>query len=691
MFVRGSEDLGRALTGDYHPGLVVLSLGVAMLAAWAALLIVDRIVESIDRPVRRAWLLAGAAVLGVGVWDMHFLGMLAFDLPVPVSYDASWTLLSALPAILGSAGALHALATWQDRSVFWLGLAGASLGSGIGAMHYLGMAAMIAPIEMRLSLPLFLLSILVAVLLATLALCGQARFGMPGPTQRGMLRRSVSSRRLRCVGSAVVLGLAVSGTHYTGMAAAVYLPAPMGLDPSALGGGIRPEPLAWIVTIGTGAILFAAILSVVLDRRMQEISRDLRESERRMRMILANVAEGIVSTDAQGIITSLNEGATRILGYRDDEMLSRHIGSFVPALAVEAFPARLGSASEGSPVSPLELEAHHATKGRVPISLTLVDYTVFAQRTVTGVFRDLSEEYRLRAQLQQTRKMEAIGQLASGIAHEINTPTQYVRDNLGFLDEGFEDLRRALEAHAELLVAARGSSVLDDVVAAVDRKLEGLDVGYLESEIPLALEQSRQGLDRIRSIVTAMTSFASPGSEAKRLFDLNRAVENATLIARNEWEPFAEIELDLEGGQLQIAGYEAEINQVLVGLILNSAQAIADQGRAGGGSRPLGRIVVSTRGVADAVMLEVIDDGPGMSESVRQRAFEPFFSTKEVGQGTGQGLAIVWSIVVDKHDGSIELESTEGEGTRVRIRLPLGEGAPGIEPEPPRIGSDPPS
>lgn len=686
IFLQGSEDLGRALTGDYHAGLVMLSLGVAAAAAWSALLIVDRIAESVDPRPRRAWLLAGAMVLGVGIWDMHFLGMLAFELPVAVSYDVSWTLLSLAPAILGAAAALQLLSR-RSHSLLRLNLAGALLGSGIGAMHYVGMAAMIAPLEMRLSFPLFLLSILVAVLLATSALYGEVRFAKSvGPPAPGRAGEGLASREIRRAAGAVILGLAVSGMHYTGMAAAVYLPAPAGFDPAALASGIRPEPLAWLVTIGTGAVLCAAVLSAIVDRRIQDVSHGLRDSERRMRLFLANVAEGIVSTSADGIITSLNPGATRILGYRPHEMLGKHIGSFIPALAGAGFPGMLAARSESSAVPAIELDARHATKGRVPVSLTLVDYAVSGQRTITGVFRDLSEERRLRSQLQQTRKMEAVGQLASGIAHEINTPTQFVGDNIGFLGDGFEDLRRALDAHARLLVAARRSGVLKEVVDGVEAALGELDVGYLEAEIPVALEQSRQGLERIASIVDAMKSFAHPGTDAKRLFDLNRAVRNTIMIARNEWEPVAEIELDLAEGLAPIPGYEAEINQVLLGLILNSAQAIAGQERSETQSPALGRILVSTRRVADTVILELVDDGPGMSEAVRQQAFEPFFSTKEVGQGTGQGLAVAWSIVVDKHHGSIELESAEGEGARFRLRLPIGEVEPEADPKPPPIG-----
>ncbi len=686
MFLEGSEDLGRAVSGDYHSGLVLLSLGVAVAAAWSALLIVDRMSESVDPRVRRAWLLAGATVLGVGIWDMHFLGMLALELPVAVSYDVSWTLLSLLPAILGSAAALRLLASHSGSSV-QLHVAGASLGAGICAMHYVGMAAMIAPVDMRLSLPLFLLSIIVAYGLATLALYGRVRFGRSKriPASESARRRS-SIREIRRVVGAVILGLAVSGMHYTGMAAAVHLPTPAAFEPSVLGGGIRPELLAWLVTIGMGAIVCAAVLSVIVDRRMQEMSSELRASERWMRVFLENVVEGIVSAGSDGIIKSLNPAAARILGYRGHELLGKHVGTVIPAFAGEGFPVQLAVLSGSDPVPALELDARHATRGCIPVSVTWVDYEVAGEQTITWVFRDLSEERRLSSQLQQTRKMEAVGQLASGIAHEINTPTQFVGDNIGFLIDGFEDLRCALDAHKQLLVAARRAEVLPEVVVAVEAALEKLDMDYLESEIPVAIEQSRQGLDRIASIVGAMKSFAHPGTDAKRLFDLNRSVENTIMIARSEWEPVAEIELDLEEGLVQVLGYEAEINQVLLGLILNAAQAIAGQERTETESQALGRIFVSTRRVVDAAILQVVDDGPGMSEAVRQRVFEPFFTTKEVGRGTGQGLAVAWSIVVDKHRGSIELETAEGEGTRFLIRLPIGEGEFDDDPERSEIG-----
>jgi len=691
VFLQGNEDLSLAVVARYDVGLVAVSLVVATIAAWVALLVVERAIESLELGARRGWLAAGACVMGIGIWDMHFLGMLASELPVAVSYDASLTLASVLPAILGSAVGLRLIAR-GERSLARVNVAGACMGLGIGSMHYVGMAAMRAPLEMRFSPSIVVLSVLVAWVLAALALFGQLRlWASPASGIQSESLPSGDRREAGRIVGAVVLGLAVSGMHYTGMTAAVYLPASGDLGSGHAGAGLRAEPLAWLVTIGTGVVLIGALLGVIVDRRLQQMSSSLRASEQRMRMILENMAEGLFSMDARGIISRVNAGAVRILGHRSEQLEGEHVGDLIPAFAGSA-PADWGVLHGGEESSGvIELDARHASRGDVPISLTLVEYTVAGQRTITGVFRDLSEERKLQSELQQTRKMEAIGHLAAGIAHEINTPTQFVSDNLGFLTESFDDLQRGLDAHAELLAAARDAGVLSEARDSLATTLERLDVAYLATEIPRALEQSRDGLERIAGIVDAMKSFSRPGTEAKRLFDLNRSVRNAAMIARNEWEPIAEVELDLEGDSLHVLGYEAEINQVLLGMILNGAQAISSA-RVVDAERPLpGRILLSTRRLPETAVVEVVDDGAGMSESVRQKIFDPFFTTKEVGQGTGQGLAVAWSVIVEKHGGSIEVESREGEGARFRIGIPLERVEPECDPEaktmPPLVGS----
>jgi PAS domain S-box-containing protein len=269
----------------------------------------------------------------------------------------------------------------------------------------------------------------------------------------------------------------------------------------------------------------------------------------------------------------------------------------------------------------------------------------------------LEERDRLEDNLRQAQKLEAIGQLAAGIAHEINTPTQYVGDNLRFLKESFGELDGLLEQ----LVEAGG--------APARKALDDADFDYLKEEIPRALNQSLEGVDRVAKIVRAMKEFSHPARE-KTATDLNRAIQSTITVASNEWKYVAEVELDLDTNLPQVHCSPAEFNQVVLNIVVNAAHAIGDV--VGDGGKGKGKIRVKTRPDGDWAIIEISDSGCGMPPHVQQRIFDPFFTTKEVGKGTGQGLAIAHNVIVDKHGGTIKVVSAPGAGTTFIIRLPIG-------------------
>ena len=269
----------------------------------------------------------------------------------------------------------------------------------------------------------------------------------------------------------------------------------------------------------------------------------------------------------------------------------------------------------------------------------------------------LEERDRLEDNLRQAQKLEAIGQLAAGIAHEINTPTQYVGDNLRFLKESFGELNSLL-VH---LVKAGG--------APAGKLLADADFDYLKEEIPRALNQSLEGVDRVAKIVRAMKEFSHPARE-KTATDLNRAIQSTITVASNEWKYVAEVEMDLDANLPAVHCSPAEFNQVVLNMVVNAAHAIGDV--VGDGARGKGKIRVKTRPDGEWAVIEISDSGAGMPPHVQQRIFEPFFTTKEVGKGTGQGLAIAHNVIVDKHAGTIKVASSPGKGTTFTIRLPIG-------------------
>jgi len=280
-----------------------------------------------------------------------------------------------------------------------------------------------------------------------------------------------------------------------------------------------------------------------------------------------------------------------------------------------------------------------------------------------------------QAKLIQAQKLEAIGQLAAGIAHEINTPTQYVSDNTSFAQRGVLALITALQAAMAVLGAAKEGAVPSELVEAADGALTAGKVPYLIKQLPRALAQSREGLERIASIVHAMKEFSHPSGTEKKPVNLREAIETTIAVARNEWKYVADVELDIASDLPLVPALRNEFNQVILNLIVNAAHAIGDV--TGGGSQGKGKIHIEGRRLDEHVQIRISDTGAGIPESVRAKVFEPFFTTKGVGKGTGQGLAIAYSVIVDKHQGSIGFETNVGQGTTFVICLPI------VEPPPP--------
>jgi two-component system NtrC family sensor kinase len=282
------------------------------------------------------------------------------------------------------------------------------------------------------------------------------------------------------------------------------------------------------------------------------------------------------------------------------------------------------------------------------------------------------DELRLtQAKLLQAQKLQAIGQLAAGIAHEVNTPAQYVTDNVTFLQRSFDRLLALLAAQDEILEAVRRGDATPQSVEVVDALRQKTKLPYLREQVPRAIQQSLEGLGQVSSIVKAMKEFSHPSGAQRQPFDIHDVIESTSLVAKNEWKYVAELRLDFDWSLPTVSLLRNEFSQVILNLIVNAAHAIADS--LPPGSSEKGEIVISTRAHGGFVEVRVADTGTGIPEELRSRVFEPFFTTKEVGKGTGQGLAIAYSVIVDKHGGTIGLESEVGKGTTFVIQLPLEE------------------
>jgi signal transduction histidine kinase len=292
-------------------------------------------------------------------------------------------------------------------------------------------------------------------------------------------------------------------------------------------------------------------------------------------------------------------------------------------------------------------------------------------KVLRGMMLDVTDQRRLENELAQAQKLESVGRLAAGVAHEINTPVQFVSDSVHFVREAMDDLTQIVDKYRELRTATQNPTPNGADVAAAAKAAEeaedDADLDYILENAPVALDRARDGLGRVAAIVRSMKEFAHPDRKEMAQADLNQAIQSTLVIASNEYKYVAEVETAF--GDIPLVNcYAGEINQVVLNLIVNAAHAIGDVVK---GTSGKGKISVATRTLGEQVEIAIGDTGKGIPVDVRSRIFDPFFTTKEVGKGTGQGLAIARTVVVEKHGGSLHFETETGKGTTFYIRLPV--------------------
>ena len=288
-------------------------------------------------------------------------------------------------------------------------------------------------------------------------------------------------------------------------------------------------------------------------------------------------------------------------------------------------------------------------------------------KLLRGMMLDVTDQRRMENDLAQAQKLESVGRLAAGVAHEINTPVQFVSDSVHFVREAMVDLSDIVEKYRELRTAAQNGSNIAEAAKAAEKAEDDADLDYILENAPVALDRARDGLGRVAAIVRSMKEFAHPDRKEMVQSDLNQAISSTLVIASNEYKYVADVETEFADLPL-VNCYAGEINQVVLNLIVNAAHAIADVVK---GTANKGKIRVATRVLGGQIEIAIGDTGKGIPVEMRSRIFDPFFTTKEVGKGTGQGLAIARAVVVDRHGGSLHFESEVNQGTTFFIRLPI--------------------
>jgi len=464
--------------------------------------------------------------------------------------------------------------------------------------------------------------------------------------------------------------------------------------PAAISAGLRG---AFAVPLGMfqaifGVMIFFSHQRKIIDEQLhnflvsignqlgQFMARKIAEEERErigkeLVLILDSTSEGIYGVDLTGSITFINRSAARTLGLNREDA----VGKNSHALFHHARPNGTPYPESECPLSRVLLAGKSYSADldyfcRMDGSQVVVSYSavpMFEGALPSGAvvnFTDISEKRQMEVELRLAQKLEAVGGLAAGIAHEINTPIQFIGDNTRFVQDSFREGLLMIAAYEEIYRQARNGAVNCEHLDSLDATCAKIEWPFLKTEIPKALEQMLDGVNRVATIVRAMKEFSHVDRSSEKVAaDLNKALESTLIVSRNETKYVAEVETDF-GALPPVSCHLGDLNQVFLNLFVNAAHAIGDVMNVTGEK---GLIIVKTRQDGDYVVITVQDSGTGVPEGVRRKIFDPFFTTKEVGKGSGQGLALARAIVVEKHGGTLTFETEMGRGTTFCVRLPV--------------------
>jgi signal transduction histidine kinase len=434
---------------------------------------------------------------------------------------------------------------------------------------------------------------------------------------------------------------------------------------------------AAVAASGAKSELLTAMSQEIKQRTL--IEEALRKSEGRLMGITANLVEGVLLVDINGHILFANRSAGHLL-------LVDGAATPVGTDLNDVFEV----VQDGEPVAfergPIlrAIETGEAWTDDDAVFVTAdrrwlsVGFAVTAlkeegkQWSAVISFRSIESLKTAQREALQSSRLASVGQLAAGVAHEINTPIQYVGDNLRFIHDSLTRL-------GEVLSSVKSELAGTDHLASLERLYADKGIDYLLEELPLAASQSLEGVDHVAHIVQSMKEFSHPGTSAKVAVDINHAIESTVIVSRNEWRHVAALTTDLDTSLPQVVCFPAEVNQVFLNLIVNAAHAIGSAK-----SAELGAIHVSTRLDGDFAEIRVADSGPGVPKPIRDKIFDPFFTTKEFGKGTGQGLSICLDVILNKHGGKLFLDETTERGATFVVRLPMAGSAVAAR----RVGRD---
>jgi PAS domain S-box-containing protein len=419
------------------------------------------------------------------------------------------------------------------------------------------------------------------------------------------------------------------------------------------------EDFTWKELDENGDVIYLqGLISDITEKHL--VFKRVEENEIFLNTILEGINAGIIIIEPDSFkVVNVNKRAEIILERNQEEIINKNTSDVL-------FEHNCLEDDKGSNE---EIIIKTPSGKLKPVSKTVIRTNWKGKEHIVIIIFDITKQKDLERQLRYAQKMESVGFLASGIAHEINTPIQYVGDNINFVKNGFNDLLQCLKLYDDLKEILKSRNLLNEKLEEIEELEENIDIEFLFDEIPVALEQSIDGVNKVAKIVSAMKKFAHPSKDEKTMADINNIIENTITISKNVWKYVAEVEFKPNPDLPFVPCNIGDISQVILNIIVNAAHAIEDVVKDSGNK---GKIKIVTDSDNDFVRISISDTGTGIPDDIKEKIFDPFFTTKEVGKGTGQGLSLVHTIVRDNHKGKIEVESKVGEGTTFNIFLPLG-------------------
>ncbi|NAX45807.1 PAS domain S-box protein [Photobacterium halotolerans] len=623
FFISDSTDPSLLVSGEYNFSLITISLLISVGASLLALSLAESAKQSRSRLLRRLHILTGAASLGVGVWAMHFIGMLAFELCTTVDYDISITLLSVIPSFLASWVTLHLL-TKRAVSNARLILCGITVGLGIGSMHYIGMAAMVLGPALKYDPALFALSIFVAASLATLALW--ISFGL-------RKHRSMAGYQVQLIAS-VVMGLAIAGMHYTAMEATRFVGQP---DPAFIPGSQRHYLLAITISIVTVSLslIIAAVNALTRYRSLLQHSE---ETAAELKATIDTAVDGIIKMSHRGIILSFNASAERIFGYHESEVIGRNISMLMPEPYQSAHDSYLENYRKTGTARIIgigrEVTALHKNGLMKPIRLSIGESRLNGVSTFVGVITDISKQKQMEADLRRSKEEAEIAAQAkstflANMSHELRTPMNAI---IGF-SELMLDGKMSTEQQRHLGIIRHSAKTLLNLLNDV------LDSAKLES-----------GTTQLESRHFSLRQICEQLIATQSLLANKKGIE---LTMR--YDP--QLSEYFQGDPLRV-------QQIILNLLSNAVKFT---------ERGYVRLdITSSRTKGVTILVE--DTGIGIAPDRLDSIFAPFSQADSTMSrrfgGTGLGTTIAKQLI-ELMDGKIAVYSQPGQGSTFRVDLPL--------------------